>query len=299
MKDLNNKITYTGNKHYERIILTNNCNLRCKYCFQTFKKHDLLSYENLSKRIELLNYRLNDIDNLSLNLFGGEPLLNWNGFSFILDEFKNNKKVNLSTITNGTLLNEERIRYLSEFDNFSLDLSMDGNKFGNSWRIIGNENSFDNLLNNLILFNKFNIMYKIRMTVGKFNVMYVLDSLKMFDSIGVKTVYIQCVSFPEQQQLDQNEIDLILSYKDLFSNMKVEYFGTNCKVQSYKQSDRWYITQPNGVTYSYMQCESLGVLDSKMYQISYDEDLSYTNIIDILDLNDLRYKVLKEENGNE
>lgn len=298
MKDLNNQIKYTGNKHYERIILTNNCNLKCKYCFQMFKKHDLLNYENLSKRIELLKLRLNNVDNLSINLFGGEPLLNWNGFSLVLEQFKNNNKVHLSTITNGTLLNEERIRYLSEFNNFHLELSIDGNKDSNSWRLLNGKSCFDNLLSNLILFNKFNIMYKIRMTVGKFNISYVLDSLKMFESIGVKTVYIQCISFPESQKMNQDEIDLLLSYKDLFKNMEIKIFGTNKKTNSYKTHDIWYITQPNGVTYSYMQCESLGVIDSKMYQIEYDEDLSSTNIIDILDLNTSRYKMLKKEKNN-
>lgn len=298
---LHGKIEYNENRvHSERIILTNNCNFNCSYCLQLSRKPDILSEENTIKRISLLELRLSKLDSAKINLFGGEPMINWNSFFKFTEKFKNNEKVSLSTITNGSLLNEDRIKYLSEIKNFGLELSFDGNKECNQWRTIDEEQTFSLLLNKLELLNKYNAKYLIRSSIGKFNLPFLNDSLRLFKSIGVKRVYIQCACYPDNQKLDNEDIQFLISIVDKFKDkdFNVIIFNNDISITNdfkneifnYTHQEQRYITQPNGITYSYIEGKPLGIPDFKMYELEYDEDLSYTNIFDMINLNTLEYK---------
>lgn len=301
---LHGKIIYNNQRvHSERIVLTNNCNFNCKYCFQTQKKHVMLSEENSNKRIKLLDLRLSQVDSVKINLFGGEPTLNWSSFFKFTEKFKDDERCHLSTITNGSLLTEERIKYLSEIHNFELELSFDGNEEGNQWRKINNKDTFYLTLNKIELFNKYNLTYLIRATIGKSNLKFLKDSLNLFKSIGIKIVYIQCMSYPNSQELNIEELQYLMSIVNDFKNdqFEIKVFNnqpvSNDKLKkdilTYNKNEIWYITQPNGITYSYLQGKSLGIPDSKAHQLEYDEDLSYSNVLDMLNLNTLEYKKLK------
>ena len=116
--------------------VTDDCNLHCKYCFVEQHPHYMTYqvakdavdwiYNNLQKKRELGYCEKNDMG--SVNFFGGEPTLMWDQIIVPITKYiKKNYKddIFLGITTNGTLLNEERIKFLKD-NQINLLLSIDG-----------------------------------------------------------------------------------------------------------------------------------------------------------------------------
>lgn len=126
-------------------ILSENCNLGCKYCFvgsdacgrgMSFK--DDMSQEVAEKAIDVFAKQLEsssiDYTQAESNIifFGGEPLLNFDILEYVVNQINDLKQsrpvfsnTKFAVITNGTLLNEEMIRKLSDLD-VAVSISIDG-----------------------------------------------------------------------------------------------------------------------------------------------------------------------------
>lgn len=107
--------------------LTDDCNFNCKYCFVN-KNPNYMSYKIAQ---DSLNWIQNNIQLYNLNtkpsitFFGGEPTLLWD--EIIEPLVINNSEVEYNITTNGFLLDEKKIDFLSKY-NFSVMLSMDGDE---------------------------------------------------------------------------------------------------------------------------------------------------------------------------
>lgn len=123
-----------GSNHIAKVVLnvSNDCNLRCKYCYAddgvyAHKTRTLMSEETLDKILRTLEDRgINEIGIVSF--FGGEPLLNFSLIKKGLMEFSSRFKIGVfEIVTNGILLNEEKINELSKY-HVNLSVSIDGPK---------------------------------------------------------------------------------------------------------------------------------------------------------------------------
>jgi radical S-adenosyl methionine domain-containing protein 2 len=85
--------------------LLESCNYRCKHCFAHFDSTAVLSVHNWKRIIDNITEKTSV---LRFNLAGGEPLL-YKGIDEVI-EYINTKNIQVSIITNGHLLSEERIR---------------------------------------------------------------------------------------------------------------------------------------------------------------------------------------------
>lgn len=116
--------------------VTDDCNLQCRYCFveqhphymdlQTAKDSVDWIYKNLQIKKEL-GY-CGQEEQCSLNFFGGEPTLMWDSIIVPLTRYiKENYSdtIQLGITTNGTLLNNERIKFLKD-NQIGMLLSIDG-----------------------------------------------------------------------------------------------------------------------------------------------------------------------------
>lgn len=97
--------------------LSNVCNLRCRHCYQEdYDTGENVSLKFLKKEFENISEFLREKKRtLTVDLTGGEPLI-FPYFEDILSTLEQSgyvKKIGL--ITNGTLLNEEKIKKLSEY----------------------------------------------------------------------------------------------------------------------------------------------------------------------------------------
>ena len=116
--------------------ISHDCNLRCKYCFASTgdfgKGRKLMPFEVGKAAIDFLLEKSVGRENLEVDFFGGEPLMNWQVVKDLVaygreQEKKFNKHFRFTVTTNGVLLNDE----IQDFINKEMDnvvLSLDGRK---------------------------------------------------------------------------------------------------------------------------------------------------------------------------
>ena len=114
------------------LLVTNDCNLRCKYCFAGGGRIDRsrMTPEVARRSLDFLFSALGKRTRCEVDFFGGEPLL---VFDIVKDAIvygeekarAAGKTVKFTLTTNGVLLNDEVVRFLLDHD-VSVILSMDG-----------------------------------------------------------------------------------------------------------------------------------------------------------------------------
>lgn len=116
--------------------VTDDCNLACKYCFVIQQPHYMtldIAKDGVKWLIGNLNWNKehnvnNQNDKVTLTYFGGEPTLMWNEIivpltRWCFEEYP--KQIEFTMTTNGTLLNDERLKFMYAY-NISPLLSIDG-----------------------------------------------------------------------------------------------------------------------------------------------------------------------------
>ena len=116
--------------------VAHDCNLRCGYCFAGTGdfggKRELMTAETGRKAVDFAIAGSKQRHNLEIDLFGGEPLMNFGVVKEIINyarkrEKEANKNIKLTLTTNGTLLNDENIKFIND-NRVMLVLSLDGGK---------------------------------------------------------------------------------------------------------------------------------------------------------------------------
>ena len=118
--------------------MTDFCNLRCKYCF--IEGGQTANYHRQSMSIDTAKAAIDKYFQIiekhssqkspSIVFYGGEPLLNWNVIKSALSDIRAHEvtsgiNVDKVIITNGTILTDEIIEYIKEF-NILISVSLDG-----------------------------------------------------------------------------------------------------------------------------------------------------------------------------
>ena len=118
------------------LMIAQDCNLRCKYCFgdggSYGQERAVMSPETGKKAVDFLIEKSGPRKHCEMDFFGGEPLMNMKTVKAVTEyvhqrEKETGKKIKLTLTTNGMLLNDDNIKWLNEND-FSLVLSLDGRK---------------------------------------------------------------------------------------------------------------------------------------------------------------------------
>lgn len=116
--------------------IAHDCNLKCKYCFASegdYKgERELMSPEVGKKAIDFVIKNSGPRHNIEVDLFGGEPLMNFESVKEIMDYAKeqgklHNKNIRFTITTNATLLNDENMEYINQ-NMGNVVLSIDGRK---------------------------------------------------------------------------------------------------------------------------------------------------------------------------
>lgn len=127
-----NKLNGNKNMRFVTFIVTQNCNLKCTYCYEHNKTNNSFDVE-LAKRIIMNELNIKDeYSEICFDFFGGEPFLEFKKIREIVDYFKNkkfDKKIYFFAGTNGTLITKEVQDWLMENrDIFQVALSLDGTR---------------------------------------------------------------------------------------------------------------------------------------------------------------------------
>ena len=117
---------------YMELILTSDCNLRCSYCFERDEQPFDMSDEVAFTAVDFLISTSRHIKDLTILLFGGEPMMRFDLIQRIIPYADNKAKKAGKTIswdmtTNGTLIDEDRAKWMAQHKVKYL-LSLDGAK---------------------------------------------------------------------------------------------------------------------------------------------------------------------------
>ena len=197
------------------IIVTEQCNLMCSYCYQKHKTSKKMDIETGRKAIDLLfdkdklngYYNPDDIDAFIIDFIGGEPFLEIELIDYLTEYFKYkaaslnhkclyNSKISISS--NGVLYRNGAVQdYLNRNSGMiSLSISLDGNKqLHDSCRVFKDgSGSYDLAADALKDLRSKNEHASTKMTLCPENIIYTFDAIKnLYEEIGLHFVYANCV----------------------------------------------------------------------------------------------------------
>ena len=198
--------------------LTFNCNLTCDYCFVHRKSpHERMSLTTAKKAIDLLVERA-VFPNIDVIFFGGEPLLEFELIKqivpYLLEEAeKRNLQVYLAITTNGTLINEEILKYLEEH-HINMLLSIDGGPDTHDryrkTRI--GEGTWHKIAGLIPLVKKYQPWLRARMTVSTEAIGSMREDFKQLVDLGVNELIIapaQGAQIWTMKQIEEYGINLV------------------------------------------------------------------------------------------
>ncbi|MDI6618669.1 MAG: thioether cross-link-forming SCIFF peptide maturase [Clostridiales bacterium] len=240
LKELENDgLLYTEDK-YKDIVLKNNqqsyikamclnishdCNLRCKYCFASkgdYRGKRELMPESVGKAaIDFIIKNSGPRKNLEIDLFGGEPLMNFNVVKSVVSygkslEKKFNKSIRFTITTNATLLNDEIIDFLDK-NMVNIVLSIDGRKnINDAVRVrVDGSGTYDDILpkiKKMVSRRSKGKQYYVRGTFTSQNLDFYNDVMELANS-GFKEISIEPVVLPDDDPLSLKRENLGIIFK--------------------------------------------------------------------------------------
>lgn len=116
------------------IVTSNTCNMECKYCYMSSSKpnsdsHQMISSKKMIEIIDAFSKEYSD-DSFEILFQGGEPMLSFNEIKTTIEYYRKiGKKYTFCIQSNGTLFNEENLRFLKKYG-VRIGISRDSNSDG-------------------------------------------------------------------------------------------------------------------------------------------------------------------------
>ena len=196
-------------------VVTENCNLRCSYCYECNKNFDaIMSKETAMKAVDMLldNEKLNgyidsnESQGIILEFIGGEPLLEIELISFIVHYFRQQAfllnhpwatNYMISMSSNGTLYFDDKVqKFLSENkDKLSITFTIDGDeKLHDACRIYpdGRGSHADVLAAVKHARDHYNVSTS-KVTIAPENMEYIPGAIKFIHDLGITDVHANVV----------------------------------------------------------------------------------------------------------
>lgn len=144
--------------------VTQQCNLRCKYCPYSGNYYNRkhvnanMNIETAKKAVDFYIRHAYDKHELNIGFYGGEPLIQFDLIKDVVDyayRQGEGKKVNFHITTNATLLDLEKISFLVK-NKFATTISLDGPRelHDKNRRNVDGEGSFDRVIETIEVIQK-------------------------------------------------------------------------------------------------------------------------------------------------
>ncbi len=207
---------------YVQYEITENCNLRCRFCYNVWKNTNC----NRKKRDLSLKQQLKIIDKLAkmkifgLILSGGEPLVSKNIFK-IIERASKKYKIETSIITNGTLLTRETCKKLKEVGLSDMQISLHSFNKKENDEMTGVKNSFDRTVsgikNALEYFPTENININMVPTKKTYNQVY--NTAKFLKNLGVVNFTVSSYIYTGNKKLDDELAPAKKQFIEIFNQV--------------------------------------------------------------------------------
>lgn len=173
------------------VMLTNQCNCRCEYCFEA-RGTERMTFD-ISK--DVLNFlHSSGSKSPGFTFFGGEPMLEFDAIIEPLVEYSKtiyDRPTRFAMTTNGTLFTKERLDFFKA-NNIRFMLSMDGNRTAQSGNrpLRDGRNSFDVVMQQVPYILELWPDQSFRETLTVRNASSLLDDILFFEEIGCTNLMI-------------------------------------------------------------------------------------------------------------
>lgn len=191
------------------LIMSEQCNLACKYCFlgnNDNKRRSNFSMENMSTETadKAIDFFIRQIKASGLDseenkpvliFYGGEPLVNFKVLEYVAAKVNDLRKeetyirnIEMSMVSNGLLLDESKARRLNDLG-VSIAISVDGfTAEANSMRIdVSGNPVFSRILEKLDMCKRLGIDVSLSVTLSEETLKNTKDILNLIDTYGVKS----------------------------------------------------------------------------------------------------------------
>lgn len=196
--------------------VTENCNLRCTYCYQHEKRGNRMTFDVAKRFIDMVlaaDERTNQYitstisQGVVLDFIGGEPFLEVELIDQICDYFVEQTmllhhpwatRFRISISTNGVLYFEPKVQaFIKKWhENLSLGVSIDGNKeLHDACRIdVNGDGTYDRAMAAVNHYREhYGQMVGSKMTIAPGNVNYLFSAVKSMIDSGYTQIYLNCV----------------------------------------------------------------------------------------------------------
>jgi uncharacterized protein len=192
------------------MITSEQCNLACKYCFlgnNNISKRSNFTLENMSRETAdkaiaffIRQIKLSGFDTENnkpvLIFYGGEPLVNYDVLVYIAEKINKMrdtedciKNLEMSMVSNGLLLTEERALKLKELG-VSVAISVDGfTEEANNMRVdVAGKNVFSKILKTLDMYKRIGIDISLSVTLSEETIKDTKNIFQLLSNYNVKSL---------------------------------------------------------------------------------------------------------------
>lgn len=200
------------------LCITDACNLACRYCF--VEQHP--NYMSLQTAIDAVEWVYNNLkikkengwiserEKANIFFFGGEPTLMFDSIIKPLIKYVKEKKYSISfgITTNGTLLDEEKIKFLYN-NEVGLLLSIDGFKKTQDYNrpCQNGESSFDKIFPNIPVLLKYYPNLTFRSTIYEDTVEHCFENYLFAEKMGFKFYF--CTPDVLTSKWEENKLNIL------------------------------------------------------------------------------------------
>ncbi|CEP41219.1 radical SAM protein (plasmid) [Paraclostridium sordellii] len=211
------------------IFITEKCNLRCKYCYESgLDRSKDMDINVANKTIDFILRKIKS-ESLDIPLYivlhGGEPLVNFEMVKYIhkkLSDKVKGREIIYDMTTNGTVLDSEKIDFIcNNIDNISV--SIDGTRASHDKNrvFVNGEGSYDLVIKNVKKLLDREKDVRIRMTYTTNTVSELYDSISQIAKYGFTTIV------PVADYMDtnwtQNHMNTLNDQISMLINLKENY----------------------------------------------------------------------------
>ena len=201
-----NQIRFQSDTFHIMIIVTNGCNFRCPYCVQEHE-NVALSDDSAEKIISLIRQRSQSARRIKITWFGGEPLLQYKRVRKMMERAisiceKNRCELEAGMVSNGYLLNRERIAELKKLHFTMLQITLDGDRKSHDKRrfLANGEGTYDVIVNNIAMIAEYGIPMILRMNIDDTNADSVCDILELIPQEYRSTVTVSVANLYQTEK---------------------------------------------------------------------------------------------------
>ncbi len=305
------------------ILTTLACNMSCPYCYES-KSNTFMKEETANQIINWVDKNLTGKKTLSVNWFGGEPLLRLNIIEYLSQRFmslckKHNIEYKAGITTNGYLLDTKAIQTLEHYNVFDIQVTFDGNKKSHdvAKHLANGDGSYDRIVSNIsnyCIISKSHLPLRIRVNLSdnNYDTISVLlndlpDVVREHSSIFFRWLYSNESSgwkeFSKEKQSKE-------AYKGIFSLLKLAHdkgyhIENRCESEDFcfceADNPGFYTIDPLGNIYlcvhDYKPDFSIGNVFEGISPTKLSEFYSFRNVSVLNDTECMNCKVLPICNG--